>query len=195
LSVVSAFAGVFDRLAHSGLGPGRGRAVLESRADLSEDGQERSSPERSPAIEVSLLPGSGDMAVRSVRILFQTPTELKPDGDIRNFGTLFARARDRIGTLSTLYGDGPLSVDYQSLGQRASAVRLVNDHLMYHEADRRSSRTGAVHGVGGFTGEATYEGDVAEFLPWLRAAYWTGVGRHTVWGNGVILTQPLSSDA
>ena len=25
---------------------------------------------------------------------------------------------------------------------------------------------------------------VAEFLPWLRAARWVGVGRQTVWGKG-----------
>jgi len=41
-----------------------------------------------------------------------------------------------------------------------------------------------VHSLGGFTGEAEYEGDLAEFLPWLRAARWVGVGRQTVWGKG-----------
>jgi hypothetical protein len=41
-----------------------------------------------------------------------------------------------------------------------------------------------VHPLGGFTGSAEYEGDLAEFLPWLRAARWVGVGRQTVWGKG-----------
>jgi hypothetical protein len=27
---------------------------------------------------------------------------------------------------------------------------------------------------------------LAEFVPFLRAARWTGVGRQTVWGNGEI---------
>jgi hypothetical protein len=40
--------------------------------------------------------------------------------------------------------------------------------------------------VGGFTGFATYIGEMGEFLPILRAAEWTGVGRQTVWGNGAI---------
>jgi hypothetical protein len=35
-------------------------------------------------------------------------------------------------------------------------------------------------------GTATYEGDLAEFLPWLQAAEATGVGRHAVWGQGEI---------
>jgi len=38
----------------------------------------------------------------------------------------------------------------------------------------------------GLIGTVTYTGPLAEFLPWLRAGYWTGVGRQTVWGKGVI---------
>ncbi len=51
---------------------------------------------------------------------------------------------------------------------------------------RRSSRTGQTHSIGGFIGEAEYEGDLREFVPFLRAAKWTGVGRQTVWGKGEI---------
>jgi hypothetical protein len=35
-------------------------------------------------------------------------------------------------------------------------------------------------------GEAQYEGDLAEFVPFLEAAQFTGVGRQTVWGKGQI---------
>jgi hypothetical protein len=34
-------------------------------------------------------------------------------------------------------------------------------------------------------GEVTYEGELSEFMPYLRAAKWVGVGRQTVWGKGV----------
>jgi hypothetical protein len=56
------------------------------------------------------------------------------------------------------------------------------------DIERRSSRTGQVHPIGGFVGEAEYEGDLAEFVPYLHAARWTGVGRQTVWGKGEIDT-------
>jgi CRISPR/Cas system endoribonuclease Cas6 (RAMP superfamily) len=56
---------------------------------------------------------------------------------------------------------------------------------------RRSSRTGQVHPWGGFTGAAEYQGDLAEFMPYLRAARWTGVGRQTVWGKGEITAESL----
>jgi hypothetical protein len=54
------------------------------------------------------------------------------------------------------------------------------------EAERRSSRTGQNHSIGGFVGVAEYEGDLAEFLPYLEAGRWTGVGRQSVWGKGEI---------
>ena len=40
--------------------------------------------------------------------------------------------------------------------------------------------------LGGFVGEAEYEGDLTEFVPYLRAAHWTGVGRQTAWGKGAL---------
>ncbi len=53
---------------------------------------------------------------------------------------------------------------------------------------RTSSESRAGRGkstpLGGFTGSVEYEGKLAEFLPWLRAARWVGVGRQTVWGKG-----------
>jgi hypothetical protein len=63
---------------------------------------------------------------------------------------------------------------------------MTRCELIRVEITRRSGRTGQVHPLGGFTGEAEYEGDLAEFVPYLLAAQWTGVGRQTVWGKGAI---------
>jgi hypothetical protein len=57
------------------------------------------------------------------------------------------------------------------------------------DAMRRSSRTGQVHPIGGFVGEAEYEGELGEFVPYLKVAKWTGVGRQTVWGKGEIAVE------
>ncbi len=120
---------------------------------------------------------------------FITPTELKSGEQIAaqpDFGVLAARARDRISTLSTLYGDGPLPIDFRSFGERAALIRMNRCEIRTVIRSRRSSRTGQVHSIGGFVGEAEYEGDLTEFVPYLKAASWTGVGRQTVWGNGQI---------
>jgi hypothetical protein len=94
--------------------------------------------------------------------------------------------RDRISTLRELYGEGPLAIDFRAFGERAGHVRMTRCDIRQVEIVRRSSRTGQVHPIGGFVGQAEYEGELAEFVPYLRASRWTGVGRQTVWGKGEI---------
>jgi len=175
------------RLAEEGIGPSRGRASLEriEQLDLLDRAQPLGDPDDSPApLAVSLEPGP---PAAWVRLRFLTPTELKGEGTLAErpeFGILFSRLRDRIASLCALYGRGPLSIDFSGLGERARNIRLMDCDLKWSRPLRRSSRTGQVHEIGGFTGDAVYEGDLGEFVPWLEAARWTGVGRQTVWGKG-----------
>lgn len=143
------------------------------------------------AISIPLEPAS--LRRHRLRIQFRTPTELK--GGLRKkpeFSVLFARAQDRVGTLRQLYGAGPLAIDFQAMRARAAGVRMTHCELQHVAARRRSSRTGQVHGIGGFVGMAEYEGALSEFLPYLEAARWTGVGRQCVWGKGELGLEILS---
>jgi len=72
-------------------------------------------------------------------------------------------------------------------GERAARIQLSHCDIRQVPVERRSSRTGRTHPIGGFIGSAEYEGELAEFVPYLEAARWTGVGRQTVWGKGEIL--------
>ncbi len=68
--------------------------------------------------------------------------------------------------------------------------------MSWADVQRRSSKTGQKHSLGGFTGWVDYEGEYSKFLPWVQAARWTGVGRQTVWGKGSIeaaVDRPASS--
>ena len=166
----------FAEAARAGIGPGRGRAELRSA-------------EAEP-VSIDLAPPNA--APPRVRVAFLSPTELKHEGAIvqrPRFGILFARIRDRVSTLRELYGPGPLEIDFAAMGARAAAVQLTACGLRHVDVERRSSRTGQAHPIGGFTGWADYEGPLAEFLPFLEAARWTGVGRQAVWGKGEIYTQ------
>ena len=166
----------FAQLGTHGLGPGRGRAELvEVRGDEA-------------PLELSL--DAIAEPVRQVRVRFLTPTELKSAQGLTDrpeFAVLAGRIRDRVSQLRALYGEGPLDLDFRGFGERAALVRMTRCELRQVEIDRRSSRTGQVHSLGGFVGEAEYEGELSEFVPWLRAAKWTGVGRQTVWGKGALL--------
>ena len=132
--------------------------------------------------------------VTRLRVRFLTPTELKSGQQLAGppeFSILAARIRDRVSTLRELYCDGPLEIDFRAFGERAALVRMTRCQIGQVEIVRRSSRTGQVHTIGGFTGEAEYEGDLTEFVPYLATAKWTGVGRQTVWGKGEISFQCL----
>jgi len=132
------------------------------------------------------LPLSGSAGpVRRIRIHFLTPTEIK-GSEQPEFGVLLARIRDRVSTLRELYGDGALAIDFKGFGERASRVPMTRCELIPVTAARTSRGTGQSHSLGGFTGLAEYDGDLAEFLPYLEIARWTGVGRQTVWGKGEI---------
>ncbi len=132
-------------------------------------------------------------AVSRIRVEFRTPTELKAGSRLDNtvFPVLLARARDRLSTLRSLYGEGPFDIDFRALAERARLVKTVHSDLRQVAVERRSSRTGQRHSIGGLVGLVEYEGDLAEFLPYLEAARWTGVGRHCTWGNGQIDTVVL----
>ena len=148
-------------------------------AELMESSGEIGAVDLSPAAD----------APSRIRVEFLTPTELKQDGriiDRPEFAALFARVRDRVSTLRALYGEGPLEVDFAAMGARAAAVRMTRCDVRPVEVERRSSRTGQTHPIGGWAGAAEYEGPLGEFLPYLEAARWTGVGRQAVWGKGEI---------
>ena len=167
------FIRAFEQLGQEGLGPGRGRADLVDvdQSDL--------------AFDLASVPEPTARA----RVRFVTPTELKSGREIVDrpeFAILFGRLRDRISTLRALYGDGPLDIDFRAMGEAAAAIRMTRCELEHRTVERRSSRTAQRHPLGGFVGEAEYEGELAPFVNYLKLGKWVGVGRQTVWGKGEI---------
>jgi hypothetical protein len=165
-----AFRDAFARLAAAGITAARVPLTLESW--------------RSVRLSFSLAPEPGEFVW--LRVRFLTPTELKGwDGQgLPPFATLACRLRDRISGLRALYGAGPLPIDFQEFGIRAAAVSALGGEITHDTATRTSRRTGLTHPLGGFTGYVDYSGPLNEFIPYIRAAAWTGVGRQTVWGHG-----------
>ena len=132
---------------------------------------------------------NGKESTQNITIRFLTPTFLRADGEVirePKFHHVFKRLRDRINTLCTFFGDGPLTLDFRSLGQRAERVRTVSARTDWVERYRTSSRTHQRHELSGFLGEATYAGELNEFLPCIVLGELVHVGKHTAWGNGRI---------
>jgi CRISPR-associated endoribonuclease Cas6 len=183
--VLAYFRDAFAAFGAQGIGPGHGRVALERVEQL--DLEDAAGDPGSPPLVLELDPPGNSTPLHRLRVRFLTPTELKHAGALAKrpeFPILFGRLRDRISTLRSLYGAGPLAMDFREAGERAAQIRMVRCELQWEKVERKSGRTGQTHPLGGFTGEAEYEGSLAEFLPWLRAARWVGVGRQTVWGKG-----------
>jgi hypothetical protein len=178
----------FTRVAADGIGQGRGRAKLLRVEPLGRNGSPRELPaSRAAPLVLDLDPVPEP--VRAVLVRFATPTEIKWRSGLvapPEFAALFARIRDRLSSLAVLYGHGPLEIDFKGLGERSKQVLMTGARIQHVSVQRRSTKTGQTHPIGGFTGEVEYKGALAEFVPYLRAAWWTGVGRQTVWGNGMI---------
>jgi hypothetical protein len=187
------FVQAFALIARHGMGPMRRETSLTSVEQLDAAarvlGQVWNGKKCAALFEPASVPLAENGAADSLSVRFLTPTELKCQAGLAaqpDFPVLFARIRDRISTLRSLYGPGPLDIDFRALGERAATIQMTRCQLEATHLARRSSRTGQVHPLGGFTGEAQYRGSLGEFLPYLRAACWTGVGRQTVWGKGEI---------
>lgn len=196
------FVLAFAQLARGGLGPGRGLAELAAVDQLNSgggtvdrvfEGERFHLGELAAPICVDL--SEAPKRVHHARVRFVTPTELKSEHQVANrpeFGILFGRLRDRISTLRTLYGPGPLDIDFRAMGERAAAVRMTQCALKRTDADRLSSRSGQRHPLGGFVGEVEYQGELSEFVAYLQLGKWVGVGRQTVWGKGEMEVMELA---
>ena len=192
------FVLVFQQLAEAGLGSSRGRASLSKVDDISNRAllydEHRLINRDVPGLEFHFDRSSDP--IHQLTVKFLTPTEFKSGGKLvrqPEFSVLLARLRDRISNLRAIYPGGSLDVDFESLGRAAKQIRIVNSTLRHVQVERRSSRTGQHHSIGGFTGSVLYEGELAPFLPFLHAGEWTGVGRQTVWGKGSLITSYLNS--
>jgi len=198
----------FSQLAETGLGPSRGRVRLEAVDLIGRDPDPHANQTRifeqgkflSQQLPEPLefpLAGEGD-AYEELRVRFVTPLQLKQNGQIATrpeFGLVMTRIAERLSNLCAMYGDAPLDWDWRGLVARAQVVRLVDWRVdRVAEAVRFSTKTGQKHSVGGLLGQAVYRGPgMGEFVPMLEAAKYCGVGRHTVWGNGVLEVEPTSS--
>ena len=129
-----------------------------------------------------------------LKVHFVTPTELKTSGAISirpEFDLLIGRLVGRIRSLGCGYQGWTRDWDGRWLQDLAREVELVDFDWEHAPAERRSSRTQQIHPLGGFVGWAEYRGPITAFAPLLAIGEWTGVGRQTVWGNGVIHIQHL----
>ncbi|MEP7351781.1 MAG: CRISPR system precrRNA processing endoribonuclease RAMP protein Cas6 [Acidobacteriota bacterium] len=183
------FIDVFRRWQRTGIGPAHGKVALSTVTN-----QSTGEPDDYSGHPVSLQPSESQLD--RLTLEFLTPTELKSRGDVAptlEFHILIRRLRERISNLRILYQGGS-ELESNHLGE-PEAIVILRTSLRQVDIERRSSRTGQRHSIGGFVGQVEYSGDLWRFIPLLKAGEWTGVGRQTVWGKGQYVVLGTKADS
>lgn len=118
---------------------------------------------------------------------FITPTRIKHRGkwlSRAEFGPLMRALLQRISSLSNFHCGERWEYDFRGAIDRAYAVKIAETHTHWGDWERYSGRQDRRIKLGGFVGQVTYAGDLAEFAPLLLAGSMVHVGKGTVFGNG-----------
>jgi hypothetical protein len=202
------FIVTFKELSQAGLGRGRAPVELRAVGHVGSDGVEAAvyaredNLVRPPAVAIfwadlrdshganngsTISPQGAEASVTRVTLRFLTPTMLRADGMLMRrpaFGPLAKRLRDRINALSYFYCGAGLDIDFKAFGEQAEKIRTVADSTRWVESARYSRRREVAHDLSGFVGEATFEGELEPFIPYLKLGEYVHVGKNAVFGNG-----------
>lgn len=126
---------------------------------------------------------------------FLTPTRIAYDGRLGlnlEFHILVRNLLRRLSLLSYFHGSGKtLDLNFKGIIEKAKDVKVTDRRLGWYDWERYSGRQEQRINMGGFVGETTFEGDLAPFLPFVKAGEVVHVGKGTVFGLGrYIVAQP-----
>ena len=194
------FIVTFKELSQAGLGRDRAPVELAGVDHVGRDGAfvsvytKENNLVRPPAnaiswrdLRASPSSNNGPSNVTRITLRFLTPTLLKADGLQAQrpiFGVMAKRLRDRINALSYFYCGTGLDIDFKDFGTQAEKIKTVADSTRWVESSRYAKRRQVSQDLSGFVGEATFEGDLGDFLPYLRLGEYLHVGKNAVFGNG-----------
>ncbi|RCW49889.1 CRISPR system precrRNA processing endoribonuclease RAMP protein Cas6 [Halanaerobium sp. MA284_MarDTE_T2] len=122
-----------------------------------------------------------------VTLLFKTPTLIKVNGKyIKNnleFSLLMRTLFRRLSTMAAFYGE-EMSIYFNDYLNKAEKIKLLYKDLEWNDWYRYSDKQNKKIEMQGFTGAVSYEGEIADFLPYLIYAQYLNLGKNTVFGQG-----------
>lgn len=193
------FIYAFEDLGRSGLGKGRGKfrlaRVEECGAAVYSSDEKRLScgAVRELPLAPSLLKGGCRQAgalpcAGGVTLRFLTPLRIVSDDSPAAelpFHLLVRNLLRRVGLLYHFHcGGAEPSWDHLALIEKSMDVAVVHNDLRWWDWDRYSTRQHARIKMGGVVGEVTYGGDMAPFMPLLKAGEVLHLGKGTSMGLG-----------
>jgi CRISPR/Cas system endoribonuclease Cas6 (RAMP superfamily) len=136
-------------------------------------------------------------APSTIGLEFLVPTRIKYRGGLTkeiDFQILMRNLLRRILLLCELHCGGGVEIDYNRLLRKAETIKTVQNELRWHDWERWSSRQKTWMKLGGFVGRITFEGDLGEFIPFIRLGEYIHIGKGTSFGLGKYRTLGVSTD-
>jgi len=91
----------------------------------------------------------------------------------------------RLSWLAEIHCDEKWDLDWKGIINRAKEqVTITHSDIWWHDWERYSQRQDKKLKMGGFLGEITFEGELTEFLSFLKIGEYLHIGKGTVYGLG-----------
>lgn len=189
------------RVGQIGVGYGRGRFTLQAVHAINPfsgitrplyDGRQVSALPNIPINHATIAQAAAVLPADRLRLDFLTPTHIIGGGRVvsqPDFVVLLARLIERCQGLEEHYTPAAQPAEhwrehYLHLTEQAGDVQLIQDETHWVRAESGSRRTNETVSVGGFVGNAVYQGDLAVFRYWLAWGQILHVGKNAVKGCG-----------
>jgi CRISPR-associated endoribonuclease Cas6 len=122
-----------------------------------------------------------------VKLRFLTPARIKYNGkfiDNANFEIVIRNLLRRLSSLAEVHCGEKWDLDWKGLIERTKVIKTDYSNLVWKDWERYSQRQDTKMNMGGFLGDITFEGDLYEFMPFLKLGEYLHIGKGTVFGMG-----------
>ncbi len=192
------FIYTFEELGKIGIGKGRGGFELQ---DVSCDGEviydskskTLKTVKGEKLLDISVDTMEEDMASQTspcsnLSLSFLTPARIKYNSHLildLEFHILIRHLLRRIAILSYFHcGIDTSGWDFKGIIEMAKKAKVKESRLKWDDWERYSARQDARMKMGGFVGEITFEGNIAPFMPLIKAGEILHIGKGTSFGLG-----------
>ena len=192
------FIYAFEELGHIGIGKGKGNFQL---VEVAEESPLHNGKPKKQVIyrgnDKMLAETDGPVKWQDImeplsssklRLLFLSPTRIKYENSLTKeleFHIFFRNLLRRISLLSYFHCGQKLDDSgFKGLIEQAGNIKTVKRDLHWEDWERYSNRQETRMKMGGFMGEAVYEGDFSPFWPYIRLGEYVHVGKGSGFGLG-----------
>lgn len=191
ITLLPLFISAFERVGKNGLGKGRHKYNLQ-KVEQDENKQLRllwaggNNLIQVPVpVDIKLEQESKDIS--NITLHLHTPTRLVNKGrldDCPDFSILMRAVLRRVDSLGRIHGQSGLGIDFRNLLDKTAQVKLSGGKASWYDWERYSSTQATFMKLGGLVGELSYDGELGEFLPYLKITEILHVGKGSSFGLG-----------